>query len=33
LAIFAIAAVPGYFVAAAMMDRIGRKTIQILGFA
>jgi MFS transporter, PHS family, inorganic phosphate transporter len=28
-----IAAVPGYFVAAAMMDRIGRKTIQILGFA
>ncbi len=33
LAIFTIAAVPGYFVAAAMMDRIGRKTIQILGFA
>jgi len=33
LAIFAVAAVPGYFVAAAMMDRIGRKTIQILGFA
>jgi MFS family permease len=33
LAIFAIAAVPGYFVAAAMMDRMGRKTIQILGFA
>jgi MFS family permease len=33
LAIFAIAAVPGYFVAAAMMDRTGRKTIQILGFA
>ena len=33
LAIFAIAAVPGYFVAAAMMDRIGRKTIQVLGFA
>jgi MFS family permease len=32
LAIFTIAAVPGYFVAAAMMDRIGRKTIQILGF-
>jgi PHS family inorganic phosphate transporter-like MFS transporter len=28
-----IAAVPGYFVAAAMMDRIGRKTIQILGLA
>lgn len=33
LAIFAISAVPGYFVAAAMMDRIGRKPIQILGFA
>jgi MFS family permease len=33
LAIFAIAAVPGYFVAAAMMDRIGRKTIQVLGFS
>jgi PHS family inorganic phosphate transporter-like MFS transporter len=33
LAIFTIAAVPGYFVAAAMMDRIGRKTIQVLGFA
>jgi MFS family permease len=33
LAVFAIAAVPGYFVAAAMMDRMGRKTIQILGFA
>jgi MFS family permease len=33
LAIFAIAAVPGYFVAAAMMDLMGRKTIQILGFA
>jgi PHS family inorganic phosphate transporter-like MFS transporter len=33
LAIFAIAAVPGYFVAAAMMDRMGRKTIQIMGFA
>ena len=33
LAIFAIAAVPGYFVAAAMIDRIGRKTIQILDFA
>ena len=33
LAVFAIAAVPGYFVAAAMMDRIGRKPIQILGFA
>jgi MFS family permease len=33
LFVFAIAAVPGYFVAAAMIDRIGRKTIQILGFA
>jgi MFS family permease len=33
LAVFAIAAVPGYFVAAAMMDRIGRKPIQVLGFA
>jgi MFS family permease len=33
LAVFAIAAVPGYFVAAAMMDRMGRKTIQIMGFA
>jgi PHS family inorganic phosphate transporter-like MFS transporter len=32
LAIFAVAAVPGYFVAAAMMDRIGRKSIQVLGF-
>ena len=33
LAVFAVAAVPGYFIAAAMMDRIGRKPIQILGFA
>lgn len=33
LAVFAVAAVPGYFVAAAMMDRMGRKPIQILGFA
>ncbi len=33
LAIFAVAAVPGYFVAATMMDRMGRKPIQILGFA
>ncbi len=32
LAVFAIAAVPGYFVAAAMMDRMGRKPIQVLGF-
>ena len=33
LAVFAAAAVPGYFVAAAMMDRMGRKPIQVLGFA
>ncbi len=33
LAVFAVAAVPGYFVAAAMMDRLGRKPIQVLGFA
>ena len=33
LAIFSIAAVPGYLVAAAMIDRLGRKAIQILGFA
>jgi len=33
LAVFACAAVPGYFLAAAMMDRMGRKPIQVLGFA
>ncbi|HQT75649.1 MAG: hypothetical protein B7Z80_05760 [Rhodospirillales bacterium 20-64-7] len=33
LAVFAVAAVPGYFVAAAMMDRMGRKPIQVMGFA
>ena len=33
LAVFACAAVPGYFVVAAMMDRMGRKPIQVLGFA
>lgn len=33
LMIFAFAAVPGYFVAAWTMDRIGRKLIQCLGFA
>ncbi|HEY1721991.1 MAG TPA: MFS transporter, partial [Magnetospirillaceae bacterium] len=33
LAVFAIAALPGYLLAAAMMDRMGRKPIQILGFA
>ena len=30
--IFALSAVPGYFVAAFAMDRLGRKTIQALGF-
>jgi len=33
LAIFAVFAAPGYAVAALTMDRLGRKTIQILGFA
>jgi MFS transporter, PHS family, inorganic phosphate transporter len=33
LGIFAVFATPGYAVAALMMDRLGRKTIQILGFA
>jgi PHS family inorganic phosphate transporter-like MFS transporter len=33
LAIFVVAAAPGYLLAAAMMDKIGRKSIQILGFA
>lgn len=32
LAIFAIAAFPGYLVAAATMDRLGRKAIQAIGF-
>lgn len=32
LLIFAVAAVPGYFVAAATMDRVGRKAIQAGGF-
>jgi MFS transporter, PHS family, inorganic phosphate transporter len=32
LVIFAVFAAPGYAVAALMMDRIGRKTIQCLGF-
>ncbi|TDY51222.1 sugar phosphate permease [Alicyclobacillus sacchari] len=31
-AIFLVAAVPGYFVAAGLMDKIGRKTIQSVGF-
>jgi MFS transporter, PHS family, inorganic phosphate transporter len=33
LAIFAVFAVPGYFVAIALLDRTGRKRIQVLGFA
>jgi MFS transporter, PHS family, inorganic phosphate transporter len=33
LAIFAVFAVPGYFVAIAPLDRTGRRPIQILGFA
>jgi MFS transporter, PHS family, inorganic phosphate transporter len=32
LAIFAVFAVPGYFVAIALLDRTGRKRIQLLGF-
>jgi MFS transporter, PHS family, inorganic phosphate transporter len=32
LVIFAVFAAPGYAVAALMMDRLGRKTIQALGF-
>ncbi len=32
LAIFAIAAAPGYRIAAATIDRIGRKSIQMVGF-
>jgi MFS transporter, PHS family, inorganic phosphate transporter len=33
LAIVAVFAIPGYIVAILLLDRIGRKTIQILGFA
>jgi MFS family permease len=33
LGIFAVAAAPGYLIAAALIDRIGRKSIQVLGFA
>jgi MFS family permease len=33
LLIFSVFAVPGYIVAALSMDRLGRKTIQALGFA
>jgi MFS transporter, PHS family, inorganic phosphate transporter len=32
LAIFAVAAAPGYLIAAATIDRIGRKSIQMVGF-
>jgi MFS transporter, PHS family, inorganic phosphate transporter len=32
LVVFAVAAVPGYFVAALLMDRLGRKAIQNIGF-
>jgi MFS family permease len=32
LAIFAIAAAPGYLIAAATIDQIGRKSIQMVGF-
>ena len=32
LAIFALAAAPGYIVAALSMDRLGRKPIQVVGF-
>jgi MFS transporter, PHS family, inorganic phosphate transporter len=31
--VFVIAAAPGYLIAAAMMDRVGRRSIQILGFS
>jgi MFS family permease len=33
LAIFAVAALPGYLLAAATIDRLGRKRLQALGFA
>jgi MFS transporter, PHS family, inorganic phosphate transporter len=33
LAIFAVAAVPGYLLAAATIDRIGRRVLQAAGFA
>ena len=33
LAIFVVFAVPGYIIAIALLDRSGRKNIQILGFA
>jgi MFS transporter, PHS family, inorganic phosphate transporter len=33
LAIFVIAAAPGYLIAAVLIDRMGRKAIQVIGFA
>ncbi len=33
LLIFGVAAIPGYFIAVVTMDRLGRKTIQVVGFA
>jgi MFS family permease len=33
LCVFAVAAAPGYLIAAVLMDRIGRKSIQVLGFS
>jgi MFS transporter, PHS family, inorganic phosphate transporter len=33
LAVFVVAAAPGYLVAAVLIDRIGRKSIQTMGFA
>ncbi|MCE5387637.1 MAG: MFS transporter [Acidithiobacillus sp.] len=33
LIVFAVAAVPGYFLAAFTIDRVGHKTLQMLGFA
>ncbi|HEX4096964.1 MAG TPA: MFS transporter [Caulobacteraceae bacterium] len=32
LGVFAVAAAPGYLIAAVLIDRIGRKSIQVLGF-
>ncbi|MBU2781438.1 MFS transporter, partial [Acidithiobacillus caldus] len=32
LIVFAVAAVPGYFLAAFTIDRVGHKTLQMLGF-
>ena len=33
LAIFAVAAVPGYLLGIARMDRIGHRRLQLIGFA